>query len=206
MRQLNVPTGMQRVSVVVLLGSGTDRAWHSKLNRRNLGLSLQHTLPRLAGNDLANHRVFSCEPQREGDIDTSGVTEMISTSNKNIVKPFNFHNAVCVRGWEKPERRRKRREEEEEQEWPVVFPVVIWQVMRGGALLIYPHREKTVLLIPLTPRPFFPLLLLFLSIHPSLQEHLSFCGGKVVLFIYLLFASIYVESIHLSSQHLAKDF
>lgn len=43
----------------VLRSSGTDGAWHSKLNRRNLGLSLC-TLTRLANPD-----VFFCEARRE---------------------------------------------------------------------------------------------------------------------------------------------
>lgn len=51
----------------------------------------------------------------------------------------------------------------------IVPPVGIWQVMRGGALLIYPHREKTSCwyrwhqdLFSSTPT--------FLSIHPSTLE------------------------------------
>lgn len=53
----------------------------------------------------------------------------------------------------------------------IVPPVGIWQVMRGGALLIYPHREKTSCwyrwhqdLFSSTPT--------FLSIHPSTLEPL----------------------------------
>lgn len=55
---------------------------------------------------------------------------------------------LIVSGAERSQSGGKRRKEddkwrEEEEEWPVVPRVAIWQVMRGGMLLIYPHREKT---------------------------------------------------------------
>ena len=124
----------------VLLGSGRDGAWHSEANRRNLGLS-PHTLPRLAGNGLARPRVFSNESQRgTRHRHVRSQKGLFPLEQKNIVTAFYFVMTVLLVSGE---RRMRREEEEEEQERPADPPVVIWQVMRGGALLIYPHREKT---------------------------------------------------------------
>ncbi len=54
-------------------------------------------------------------------------------------------------------------------------------------------QRENVPLIPLTPRPSFPLILpLFLSIHLSLQEHLGLCDGKDAFSIHISRALIYV--------------
>lgn len=137
----------------VLLGSGTNRAWHSKLNRRNLGLSL-HTLPptwqetawqtlmcfpgSLKGNEAPT------PPESQG---------WFPLQLKMLLRLLFFIKLsatvlLIMFGGERSQsggkmRKEDEKGEEEEEEWPIVLPVVIWQVMRGGTLLIYPHREKT---------------------------------------------------------------
>lgn len=87
----------------------------------------------------------------------------------------------------------------ERRGWLEVYPVVIWQVMKGGTLLIYPHREKMSCRYRWHQDLFFLLSSFFsspLSIHPSLWGH----SENYLMFVFMSVLSIHIftVSIHLS--------
>lgn len=187
LRRPNVPSGTQRAS-------GTDRRWHGKPNRRNLGLSL-HTPPRLAGNGLANPRMFSWEALKGSETPTPPDSRgRFPLRRKMLSRFFIFRKALCDGPSHNEEGKGERRTssgEQEEEELPGVPPVGIWQVMRGGTLLIYPHREKTSCWYRWHQDLFFPPLVPFSLCSSITPEHFRFCGGKVVLFIFCLHLFIF---------------
>lgn len=171
-RQLNVPSGMQRVSVVF--------CWvlaRIELGTANwTGGTSVFLCTRCPAWQETAWQTLMCFP---GSVtDTSGVTGLISTSTKNVAAPFIFHSALCdgpsynVQGREKPvegkgERRmrRERRKRSDGQSSFLWWSGRWWEEERCWFIL----REKTSCWYRWHQDLFFPLLLpLFLSIHPSL--------------------------------------
>lgn len=165
------------------LRSGADWAWHGKVNRRNLGISLHTLPPRLAGNELAEPSMCFLR----GSKGTRHRHLLIITSSKHVVFYFSQSSVWRSYSWRPWLRGGKKRTEGAK-----------WRGGRGekaerpscGDLDDDERRDtadlssegERVLLIQLTPRPsLLSACLFFISLHPSLQRHSHFFSGKLYL-------------------------
>lgn len=146
MRQLNVPSGMHRVSVVfccalasVELGTANWTGGTSVF-LRTCCPSWQETAWQSLMCFPARFKGWNeklTPPESQG-----GFLLQLQNINTSFLFSIRFFARVLfyLGTWRaKIEVHQGKRRKED---WPVVLPAVIWQVMRGGTLLIYPHREK----------------------------------------------------------------